>query len=164
MKQIMVLAVAIPAMFGNLTASHAATKLLWRTPTDRTTAVPITQGKLSELGQIDVSGYDRIRVVVIARRPSGLAQNSGFGEPFRIELHIGEGNDDLGALENGVFSLNPTSTATDVPAHTERAAAVFDFPVITTLVVEAAGPTTGGQSTTVDIYVYGQTSPDTAGQ
>lgn len=164
MKPSIIFMAAVLAMFGTVAESHAATKLLWRTPADRVTTVPNTQGKLNELSQVDVSGYDRIRVVVIAQRPTGLALNSGFGEPFHIELHIGEGADDLGALENGVFALNPTSTAADVPAHTERASAVFDFPVITTLLVDAVGPTPNGASTTVDIYVYGETSPAASGQ
>ena len=164
MKQITVLAIAVLAMFGSLAEGSANTKLLWRTSTSGAMIVPNSQGKLVQLGQIDVSAYDRVRLVVVARRPSGLSLNSGFGSPFHIELHIGEGNDDLGLLENGVFSLNPTGTATDVAAHTERAAGVFDYPVITTLLVDAVGPTTSGPQTTVDIYVYGQTSPATAGQ
>jgi hypothetical protein len=164
MKQITVLAIAVLAMFGSLSEGHASTKLLWRTAAIGATIVTNSQGKLVPLGQpIDVSAYDRIRVVVVARRPSGLAQNSGFGSPFHIELHIGEVNDDLGLLENGAFSLNPTSMATDVAAHTERATGVFDFPVITTLLVDAVGPTTSGPPTTVDIYVYGETSSGTSG-
>jgi hypothetical protein len=143
-------------LLGSLTQGFAETKLLWRTPTSGVTIVPNTQGKLVSLGQVDVSAYDRVRLVAIARRPANTLLGSSFGAPFQIELHIGEGTGDLGLLENGLFPLNPTSTPTTVPAHTERVTAVFDNPVITTLLVDAVGPTTGNQQTVVDLFVYGQ--------
>src|SRR5206468_914895 len=90
------------------------------------------------------------------RRPSTVPLPNGFGAPFQIELHIGEGTSDLALIENGVFGLNPSSTGTDVAPHTERATGVYDNPVITTLLVEAVGPTIGTQQTVVDIYVYGE--------
>jgi hypothetical protein len=162
MKHIAILAVAVLAMLGRPTEGHAATKLLWRTPTSGATVVSNAQGKLVLLGKIDVSAYDRIRLVAIARRPTNLPLNNGFGAPFRLELHIGEGNDDLGLLENGAFPLNPSSMNADVAAHTERTTAVFDNPVITTLLVDVIGPTSGNQQTTVDIYVYGETTAASA--
>jgi hypothetical protein len=157
MKHITVLAVAVLAMLGSLASGHADTRLLWRTPTNGTTIVPNTKGTLIQLGQVDVSAYDRIRLVAVARRPSGVALTNGFGAPFQIELHIGEGGSDLGLLENGAFSLNPSITSATVPARTERATGVFDYPVMTTLLIDVVGPTTGNQQTVVDIYVYGQT-------
>src|ERR1051326_31776 len=106
MKPSAVLSVVALAILGGPTKGHADTKLLWRTPTPGVTIVPNNQGRLIELGKVDVSAYDRLRFVAIARRPTGLAQTAGFGLPFRIELHIGEGSDDLGLLENGYFPLN----------------------------------------------------------
>jgi hypothetical protein len=164
MKQITILTVAVLAMLGCLSKSQADTKLLWRTPTSGAPIVPNTQGTLIPLGQVDVSAYDRLRVVAIARRPSNIPLTSGFGAPFQIELHIGEGTSDLGPLENGAFALNPSNTTSTAPAHTERATGVFDYPVITTLLVDVIGPTTGNIQTIVDIYVYGQVSAGNTGQ
>jgi hypothetical protein len=39
---------------------------------------------------------------------------------------------------------------------------VFDNPVITTLLVDAVGPTTGNVDTVVDLYIYGQVSTTTS--
>jgi hypothetical protein len=149
-------------LLGSLTQGFAETKLLWRTPTSGVTIVPNSKGTLVSLGTVDISAYDRFRLVVIARRPSNIPAGSSFGAPFQIELHIGEGTSDLGVLENAVFPLNPTSTNTTVPAHTERVTAVFDNPVITTLLVDAVGPTTGNQQTVVDLFIYGQKSTTTS--
>jgi hypothetical protein len=149
-------------LLGSLTQGFAETKLLWRTPTNGVSIVPNSKGTLVSLGTVDVSAYDRIRLVAIARRPSNSLLGSSFGAPFQIELHIGEGTSDLGVLENAVFPLNPTSTNTTVPAHTERVTAVFDNPVITTLLVDAVGPTTGNQQTVVDLFIYGQKSTTTS--
>jgi hypothetical protein len=156
MKPRTILSIAVLAMCGSLAKVHADTKLLWRTPASGVTIVPNSKGALVVLGQVDVSAYDRFRLVAVARRPSNIQTPTGFGAPFQIELHIGEGSDDLGVIENGVFGLNPSGTAAGVAAHTERATGVFDNPVITTLLVGAVGPTTGNQQTVVDVYVYGE--------
>jgi hypothetical protein len=164
MKQITVLTIATLALLGSLAPGQASTKLLWRTSTSGATTVTNSQGKPVVLNSVDVSGYDRFRVVVTTRRPAGLATTAGYGSPFHIELHIGEGADDLGLLENGLLALNPTATAADVPAHVERASIVYDFPVITTLLVDVVGPTASGPQSTADIYVYGETASSTSGQ
>jgi hypothetical protein len=164
MKHLMVLAVAVIAMLGSMTEGRAETRLLWRTPTAGVTITTNSQSTLIQLGQVDVSAYDRLRLVVVARRPTGVSESSGFGAPFRIELRIGEGDEDLGILDNGVFLLNPTSTTGNAPAHTVRATAVFDHPVISRLRIAAVGHTTGNQRTTVDIYVYGQTDSGNSSQ
>jgi hypothetical protein len=156
MQQITVLAIATLALLGSLAPGQASTKLLWRTSSQGTTIVTNSLGKPVLLNSVDVSGYDRFRVVVTTRRPAGLATSAGYGSPFQVELHIGEGSDDLGLLENGLLALNPT--ATTVAAHQERASIVYDFPVITTLLVEVVGPTASGPQTTADIYVYGETA------
>lgn len=153
---------AAALLLGSLTQGSAETKLLWRTPTSGVTIVPNTKGTLVPLGTVDVSAYDRIRLVAIARRPANVLTPAGFGAPFQIELHIAEGNSDLGLLENGVFGLNPSNTSAATPAHTERATGVFDNPVITTLLIDAVGPLTGNQQTVVDLYIYGQRSTTTS--
>jgi hypothetical protein len=147
---------AMGLLLGSLTAAHASTKLLWRSPTAGIRIVPNTQGTLISLQTVDVSAYDQFRVIAVARRPTNIPLTSGFGAPFQIELHIAEGTTDLGLLENGLFLLNPTGTDTAAPAHTERATAVFANPVITTLLLEAVGPTSGNVDTVLDLYVYGE--------
>jgi len=164
MKQITVLAVAVLALLGSLSTGQAETKLLWRTPTSGLTIVPNSKGTLVQVGQVDVSAYDRLRLVAVTRRPGVVQIPNGFGAPFTIELHIGEGGSDLGLLDNGVVALNPTSINSTAAAHTERATATFDFPTITTLLVDVVGPLSGSQQTIVDIYVYGQTAPANSGQ
>ena len=73
LKQITVLTIAVLAMLGSLAPGQAATKLLWQTPATGVTISPSSLGKPIQLGQpIDASAYDRIRVVVVARRPAGL--------------------------------------------------------------------------------------------
>jgi len=156
MKSMTVLWVALLTAIGSLSPAHAETKLLWRTGASGATIVPNSKGTLVTLGQVDVSQYDRIRLVAVARRPSNVPLPNGFGAPLQLELHIGEGTDDLGLLESGVFALNPTGTSGAVPAHTERTTGVFENPVITTLIIEAVGPITGNQQTVMDIFVYGQ--------
>jgi hypothetical protein len=161
MKQIAALSLAVLALLGSRTPGQADTKLLWRTPTSGATVITNSQGTLVTLGQADVSAYDRLRVVVVARRPATTPLTSPFGAPFRVELRIREGSADLGLLENGILSLNPTATNAGAPARTERVTAVYDFPVITSLLVGVVGPTTGTLRTTVDVYLYGQTDVGT---
>jgi hypothetical protein len=163
MRQITVLALALLASFSALPQARADTKLLFRTPTSGVTIVPNQQSKLVPLGTVDVSTYARLRVIVIARRPTNLPLTSGFGAPFTIELRIAEGNSDLGLLENGLLSLNPTAADANAPAHTESVTTVLNNPVITTLVIDAVGPTTNLQQTTADIFVYGDTCPISSG-
>jgi hypothetical protein len=163
MKPITVLTLALVASFSALTPARADTKLLFRTPTSGFTVVPNQQSKLVPVGTVDVSAYSRLRVIVVSRRPTNIPLTSGFGAPYTIELRIAEGNNDLGLLENGFLSLNPTGTDANAPAHTESLTTVLNNPVITTMVIDAVGPIANLQQTTVDIFVYGDTCPVTVG-
>jgi hypothetical protein len=158
MKYLTLLAMAVLAVLGSISASRADTKLLWRTAR---TGVSVASNLTTavSLGRIDVSAYDRVRVVAVVRRPASVPTNRGFGFPLRIELNIAEENEDLGPLENGRLGLNPTDTSGDVPPRTVRSTAVFEYPVVTTLLVNVVGGTSTSQQTVIiDVFVYGQTS------
>jgi hypothetical protein len=161
MKQIAALSLAVLALLGSWTPGQADTKLLWRTPTSGATVITNSQGTLVTLGQAAVSAYEGVRSADAARRPATTPLTSPFGSAFRIELRISERSENLGLLENGILSLNPTATNAGAPARTERVTAVYDFPVITSLLIGVVGPTTGTLRTTVDVYLYGQTDVGT---
>jgi hypothetical protein len=162
MRPVTILGLAALAVLGSISACHAETKLLWRT--NRTTGftVGFNQGKHYVVDvPLDVSAYDRLRVVAVARRPTSVLPNLPFGIPVRVELRIGgDGDEDLGLLENGVLVLNPTNstTADSVPARTFTATAVYDNPVITRLRLHAQSLAAVNQQVGIDLYVYGQTS------
>jgi hypothetical protein len=110
-----------------------ATTLAFRTPAG---AVSIPVGTSKELGKVDVSRFERIRVIADER--------TGSGSGVRIRLTNTEGNELVAQLD--VLNLSPKSQITRV----------YEVPGTTlTIFMDALPSLPGSGQDAVDVLVYG---------
>ena len=156
MKHLTLLALTVAALMGSASDGRAATELIWKTPADGVRVKSATESVLTK--SVDVSAYDRIRVLAVARTSRTPATDT----PVRIELHITAGGLEF-KLPISVLDVDPANTTRATSAPPAAATEVLDSPVVTTVSVLATGftDTRRKNDTVVDVFIYGEkTNPN----
>jgi hypothetical protein len=162
MKPVILAVLAALALVLPTLEATAATQLVWRTPA---AGVTVGRGQRVTLATLDLSAYDRLRVVAVSRATTA---NIGTRLPATIRLYVGEGN----ALTLfDYLALNPdTSLAMgrdelgsgrlEIPANSWGATRLYNHPVIRTLAVVAVGEDfavpANKERVTFDLFIYGE--------
>jgi hypothetical protein len=165
MKKVLALALAVFALLAGVSEGRAATQLVFRTPES---GVTVTRGQRLTIATLDLSPYDRVRVVAVSR-----ANGNGFGPrlPATVRLFIGEG-EALALFDTLTFTPDSTvvrgATGTvlgrlDSVVTVWSATRLYDHPVFRTVAVVAVGEeflsTTIPQQVIMDLFIYGEIEP-----
>jgi hypothetical protein len=160
MKHAAVPALVVLALLALVPEAPAATQLVWQTPQG---GVTVGRAQRLTLTTLDLSLYDRVRVVVTSRANTS---NLATILPATILLYIGEGNA-LTLFDTLTLSPDPTRpigvglTTPDNTASPWGATRLYNHPVIRTLAVVAVGDTfassVSAQPMTFDLFIYGET-------
>jgi hypothetical protein len=165
MKPIILFALSLLALLAPASELLAATQLVFRTAPG---GVTVARGQRVTLATLDLSAFDRVRVVAVSR---ANAANIGTRLPATIRLYIGEG-DALTLFD--YLALNPDTTLAsgreepgfgrlEIPANTWGATKLYNHPVIRTLAVVAVGEDFLApaikQQVTFDFFLYGEAAP-----
>jgi len=163
MKQGVVLSLAVLALLAGVAQAHAATQLVFRTPEN---GVTVTRGQRLTLATLDLSPYDRVRVVVVSR---GNGNGIGPRLPATVRLFIGEG-EVLALFDTLTLTPDPTVVAgsggvvlgrSNQSLTTWGATRLYDHPVLRTVAVVAVGEEllayTVPQRVNLDLFIYGET-------
>jgi hypothetical protein len=159
MKHPAVLALVVLALLALVPEAPAVTQLVWQTPQG---GVTVGRAQRLTLTTLDLSLYDRVRVVVTSR---ANASNLAPPLPATILLYIGEGNA-LTLFDTLMLSPDPTRptgvglTTPDNAASSWGATRLYIHPTLRTLAVVAVGDafanSLSAQPMTFDLFIYGE--------
>ena len=156
MKHLTLLGLTVAALMGTASHARAATELIWKTPADGVRIKSAAESVLTS--SIDVSAYDRIRVLAVARTSRTPATDT----PVRVELHITAGTVAF-KLPISTLDVDPANTTRSNTGPPAAATEVLDSPVVTTVSLVATGftDTRRKNDTIVDVFIFGEKSNST---
>jgi hypothetical protein len=156
MKHLTLLLLAAAALMASPSDALAATELIWKSPADGVRIKSATETVLTS--SIDISAFDRIRVVAVAR----ASRTPAVDTPVRVELHLTAGTIAF-KLPISTLDVDPANTTRTSSGPPAAATEVLDRPVATTVSILATGftDTRRRNDTVVDVFIYGEkTNPN----